>query len=100
MKQFTIFALFTVSIFLSGGLFSSAAENHGIQTATMDRSAAPCKDFFEYSNGAWMKKTEIPADRSAWGSFQELADRNQDVLHQILEDATRKTDTSKGSIEW
>jgi Predicted metalloendopeptidase len=98
--KLTIFAIFTVAIFLSCGLLSSAAENHGIETVNMDRSADPCKDFFEYSNGSWLKKTEIPADRSAWGSFQELADRNQDVLHQILEDAAKKTDAPKGSTEW
>lgn len=40
----------------------------GIDTAGMDKSVAPGDDFFAYANGGWLKTTEIPADRSSWGS--------------------------------
>ncbi len=39
----------------------------GIDLAGIDRSVAPGDDFFGYANGAWIKSTEIPADRSSWG---------------------------------
>ena len=30
----------------------------------------PGDDFFRYANGTWLKETEIPADRSAWGDLR------------------------------
>ncbi|HEX9104209.1 MAG TPA: M13 family metallopeptidase [Polyangia bacterium] len=39
----------------------------GIDLAGMDRAVAPGDDFFAYANGAWMKTTEIPPDRSSFG---------------------------------
>jgi endothelin-converting enzyme/putative endopeptidase len=36
-----------------------------------------------------MKSNPIPADQSRWGTFEELAERNREILHQILEDAAR-----------
>jgi predicted metalloendopeptidase len=43
-----------------------------------DTSVAPGDDFFAYANGAWIRDTPIPADRSSYGvgaQMQELADR-------------------------
>lgn len=40
----------------------------GIDLAGMDRAVVPGDDFFAFANGTWMKKTEIPADRSSWGT--------------------------------
>ncbi|MBI4500231.1 MAG: M13 family metallopeptidase [Gemmatimonadetes bacterium] len=53
----------------------------------LDTTCAPCKDFFQFSNGGWLKRTEIPAAYSSWGSFSELDDRNKKVLHAIVDDA-------------
>src|SRR5271165_7011910 len=39
-------------------------QTHGIAIANMDPSVKPGDDFYEYSNGGWIKRTEIPADRS------------------------------------
>ncbi|HEY2748956.1 MAG TPA: M13 family metallopeptidase [Polyangia bacterium] len=47
----------------------------GIDTGGMDRSVAPGDDFFAYANGAWMKATAIPADRSGWGTGAIVAER-------------------------
>jgi putative endopeptidase len=44
----------------------------GIDLTGMDRSVKPGDDFFEYANGAWFDRTEIPADRTSIGSFQML----------------------------
>jgi putative endopeptidase len=44
----------------------------GLDFAGIDRSVAPGDDFFRYSNGSWFAKTEIPADRAAWGTAAEL----------------------------
>jgi putative endopeptidase len=41
-----------------------APETHGIVVANMDRSVKPGDDFYRYANGDWLKRTEIPSDRS------------------------------------
>ena len=66
-------------------------ESHGIALKYMDTTVNPGDDFFRYVNGAWYDSTEIPADRSRWGSFDELRkSTNQDVLNILKEAAANK----------
>ena len=55
----------------------------------MDLSVKPADDFFLYANGGWINRTEIPPEYSRWGSFNELIEKNNDVLHEIAEKAAR-----------
>ena len=63
----------------------------------MDKSVKPGHDFFHYSSGNWIKNNPVPADKSRWGSFAELAERNSYLLHAILEEA-RKDTTSADNL--
>ena len=56
----------------------------GINLDYMDRSVRPQDDFYEFVNGNWMKSAEIPADRSRWGSFDELRENTDSVTLNIL----------------
>jgi putative endopeptidase len=73
------------------------AQNPGIKIADMDKSVNPADDFYEYANGTWLKKTQIPAQESRWGSFNELADRNNDNLKKILEECAADKTAKPGS---
>lgn len=66
----------------------------GFDAEGMDRSIVPGEDFYGYANGGWMKKTEIPADRSRFGSFNLIADKTQADTRALLEGAANAADAS------
>ncbi len=64
---------------------TAVAQHPGLDPANIDTTCAPCKDFNLFANGNWMKHTQRPADQARWGSFSELADRNQTLLKGVVE---------------
>jgi predicted metalloendopeptidase len=75
---------------------AGAGSRLGVDTTAFDRSVRPQDDFFKFVNGTWAKRTEIPADRSAWGSFVELTERSDAALKEIIDDVSR-ADAPAGS---
>src|ERR1017187_2095019 len=80
LRQFVAFALFAAAMPLA-----AQAQNHDLDRANLDTTCAACKDFYQFANGGWLKTTTIPAAYSSFGSFRELADRNEAQLHKILD---------------
>lgn len=67
------------------------AAAHGIAVANIDPSVKPGDDFYLYSNGAYIKRTTLPADRTSLGVFNTLADRSFKQVASIIDDATRNS---------
>jgi len=80
---------FATVTFARPAVAQSAGRALGFDTANFDRSVRPQDDFFRYVNGTWLKRTEIPADASAWGAFNELRERSREALHTILDEAAK-----------
>jgi putative endopeptidase len=68
----------------------------GVDSSGLDPAVRPQDDFFRHINGAWIARTAIPADRSAYGSFFVLRDTSESNLRTILENAAA-TDLSANS---
>lgn len=79
--------LITLPIIASTEVFAQEKQTSGINLSYMDRTVDPADDFFRFVNGSWYDKTEIPADRTRWGSFDELRQNTDSDALQILKEA-------------
>ncbi len=71
------------------------APQKGVDLSAMDKSAAPGDDFYRYANGAWLARTEIPADQSAWGAFNALNELTRQRTRALIEDTIKTKATGE-----
>ncbi len=71
----------------------------GIDIQYVDPAVRAQNDFFSHMNGKWLQSTEIPADKSSWGSFAKLDDDTQPQLRGIIEAAANNANRVAGSDE-
>lgn len=65
-----------------------------VDRSNFDLAIRPQDDLFEYVNGRWLRETEIPADKSNYGSFTALADLSQRRCNEMIQQlANEKHDT-------
>ncbi len=92
-----------IGFLVFGFVLCGFAQNpsHGINSNFMDKSVKPSDNFFRYVNGTWLDQTDIPADRTRWGSFDELREKTDKDMMLILKEAlnnpsyTAETDQGK-----
>ncbi len=69
----------------------------GVDLANFDNSVRPQDDFYQYVNGTWLSTTEIPSDRTNYGSFGILRDLSEARLRTIIEEIGAKDDLKPGA---
>ncbi len=61
----------------------------GIDPDGFDKSVRPQDDLFLHVNGRWLLSTEIPADKSNYGSFTALDDAARENIRAIIDEAVK-----------
>lgn len=78
----------TVPLLVSMAACSAGGEAKragGPDLSGMDAGVRPQDDLYRHVNGAWLREYRLPADKPAFGTFDELIDRTEDRLREILE---------------
>lgn len=90
MKFITNSKVLLTACVLTAAIQSNAQQKApGINTSLMDKSVSPKDNFFQFVNGTWLKTTEIPADKTRWGSFDELRQNTDKDALAILKEAAK-----------
>ncbi len=63
----------------------------GLDVTSMDTTADPCVDFYQYSCGGWRRNNPIPADQARWSVYGKLYQDNQQFLWGILDQLSKQT---------
>ena len=96
MKRYLLSAL-TLSLMTAFAVAADVAPVSGIDTRYIDASVRPQDDFYRYLNGEWLKTTQIPEDKSSWGTFAKLRDDVLPQLRAIIEAAEADKARKAGS---
>jgi putative endopeptidase len=77
------------SLALAIGIFAAAASPPASDLPVVDASVRPGDDFYQYVNGAWLKATEIPADRSSMSDGAVLSEQADQRTRDIIQETAR-----------
>ncbi|QDQ25793.1 M13 family metallopeptidase [Chitinimonas arctica] len=72
---------------------AAAAGRSGIDLDHFDRGIRIQDNLYRAVNGNWIKNSEIPADKSSWGTFDDVNDLSQQRVREIVEAAVAHPDT-------
>ena len=78
--------------------FTELPYTPSLDPASMDRTADPCQDLYQYSCGGWMKNNPLPGDQANWSVYGKLYQDNQRYLWGLLLNAA-KPDPSRNATQ-
>ena len=93
-----VLRLAPLALSLSVAGLAHAAPTTGLDTSGFDAAVRAQDDLFRAANGLWLSKTEIPADKSEYGSFIELRDLSDKRVRVIVEELVKKPQ-KPGTVE-
>jgi len=70
----------------------------GITLDNMDSDVRAQDDFYRHVNGKWLNEFELPADKSNYGAFTQLAELSRERVQKIINDVSA-SDNAAGSSE-
>ena len=59
----------------------------GIDVTELSDEIRPQDDLYRYVNERWMARTPIPADKAGYGAFEQLRERSEAAVREIVEEA-------------
>jgi putative endopeptidase len=86
-------------VVLTTSAFIYNTVNKGVEINSIDKKTPPVNDFFQFSNGNWIKNNPIPASEGRWTAFNIVAERNNILLKQILETAAQTKNADPESAQ-
>ena len=79
---------------------SAGAAGNAFSAHDLDSQIAPCSDFNGFVNAKWLAANPVPADRSTWGTFEQLEETSLATQHALVDAAAKGAASAKaGSIE-
>ena len=90
MTLTVFFRLLPLTLTLVAAGLSQAQPTSGLDTAGFDKSVRAQDDLFRAANGQWLAQTKIPADKSRYGSFDQLSDLSDQRVRGIVDALTGK----------
>ncbi|EPZ99818.1 M13 family metallopeptidase [Glaesserella parasuis] len=82
MKKTLSFSLIALAL----GLTACTSKTYqSTLTEGVDNSVSPQQDFYRYVNGKWVDTTQIPSDRTSWGTLAELNELNEKRSVELLQ---------------
>ena len=83
-----------IGLTLSFGVMA-ATDSSVFNVKELDTKVNPCDNLNQFVNARWIATHPIPADKTRWGAFDELAEKSLDTQHAIIEAAAREAATVK-----
>lgn len=66
---------------------AEAAPTSGVDLGALNRATRPQDDFYQFANGGWLDRTEIPDIYSGYTVYHEVNERAEAALREIIEQA-------------
>ncbi len=97
MKK-TLLAVMALSLFAATSCNKAGTElTSGVDLNNLDTTANPVDNFYQYACGGWLKAHPLDAEHSRYGSFDALAETNQEQLRTLI-DSLSASKNEAGSL--